>query len=355
MARSADVSGTQFPIRSVSRPKANRRGRTRRRAVGLAVLFLAVAGSEQVMACAACGCTLSKDWLGPQAGAASGWSAGVSYDYINQDQARTGTRNLSLQDADAILNPAGNTGNETEVQTATRTTTFQLDYNAEGWGVSIQLPFVDRYHTTYQAGLADQSNFNFNQYDALGDLRVLGKFAVSSDGRFGLVGGVKLPTGVTNEQFNGAPGGQIDPSLQPGTGSTDVIAGAYYGDGSGMLGWFAQGTLQHTVSAQYGYTPGNAVTVNAGLRYGGMGHMFTPLLQLNLVHREKDTGSLVNIQYDGTPLTGGNLAYVAPGVAVQLPEGFSAYAYLQLPIYQNVSGVQLVAKYIASAGVRKNF
>ncbi|MDE3010540.1 MAG: hypothetical protein KGI67_06585 [Pseudomonadota bacterium] len=323
--------------------------------LALATLPLALLHSAPASACAACGCTLSKDWLGPQAGSVSGWSLGLAYDYINQNESRTGTRKLSLAQADALLNPPANSGHETEVQTATRATTVQVDYNTDSWGVSVQLPIVDRWHTTWQAGLADPGSYNYNQFTALGDIKVLGSLTVTDDGRFGVVGGLKFASGSTTRAFDGPPGGRIDPALQPGSGSTDLIAGAWYGDMVGNWGWFGQGTLQHAVSAMHGYSPGDALLVNAGLRYGSMIERITPLLQLNYVHRDRDSGDLVNVNYDGSPLTGGNLLYLAPGVSARLGDGFSAYAYLQLPIYQNVAGVQLVARYIASLGVRKNF
>src|SRR5262249_30573208 len=117
-----------------------------------ALALLGLASSEPAQACATCGCTLSKDWLGPQLGSVSGWAVDVSYDFIDQNQMRAGRNNVDQAAAQTILNPPGNTGNEVELQTLTRTTTFSVDYNTADWGVSVQIPFVDRYHTTLQDG-----------------------------------------------------------------------------------------------------------------------------------------------------------------------------------------------------------
>ena len=321
--------------------------------VALALAAVALVGNEQAQACATCGCTLSKDWLGPQADSVSGWSMGVSYDFIDQNQMRSGQTNLNLAGAQAILNPPGNTGNEVETQTLTRTTTFSVDYNTADWGVSVQAPMVYRYHTTFQDGTP--AGYNYNQFNALGDIRVIGKYALSADSGSGVTFGVKLPTGSTTEPFNGPPGGVVDPSLQPGTGSTDILLGGFTSGQLDDLGWFAQGLWQHALASQAGYTPGDAFTANVGVRYAQMGQAVVPLFQINFVHRNVDRGILVNIEYDGTPLSGGNLIYLAPGVSARLGGGFSAYAYVQVPVYQDVKGVQLTPKEIVSLGIRKAF
>jgi hypothetical protein len=325
----------------------------RRTCIAAAFALLALVWGEQAHACATCGCTLSKDWLGPQLGSISGWAANVSYDLIDQNQMRAGRTDIGQAAAEAILNPPGHTGNEVELQTLTRTTTLSADYNTAGWGVSIQIPFVARYHTTLQDGT--QAGYNFNKYDKLGDARVLAKVNLSDVLGIGVIAGVKLPTGNTNEPFNGPAGGIVDPSLQPGTGSTDLLFGGYYSGGVDKLGWFAQGLWQHAVASAAGYTPGDAITVNAGLRYADMGQAVVPLFQVNYVHRNIDRGNLVNVEFDGSPLSGGDLVYVAPGVSARLWAGFSAYGYVQFPVYQDVKGVQLTPKEIYSVGIRKTF
>ncbi|HEY4038472.1 MAG TPA: hypothetical protein VGM15_06585 [Burkholderiaceae bacterium] len=324
--------------------------------LSFALAAAAYGGSAQ--ACATCGCTLSKDWLGPQAGSVSGWSVGASFDFLDQNQMREGRQNIDQARAEAILNPSGHTGNEVELQTLSRVTTFSVDYNTADWGVTVQVPFVNRYHTTLQDGT--QGGYNFNQFNALGDARVLAKVGLSAlglaaDASSGVIAGVKLPTSVTDEPFNGPAGGTVDPSLQPGTGSTDLLLGGFYSDGLEKLGWFAQGLWQHAVASQAGYRPGDALTLNVGLRYADMGQAIVPLFQVNYAHRNVDTGNLVNVEFDGSPLTGGDLLYLAPGVSAHLGAGFSAYGYVQFPVFQDVNGVQLTPKEIYSVGIRKTF
>jgi hypothetical protein len=350
---------TTSPLERGADPRAlSHPGRALRAWAAVTIVLLAAGHVEPASACATCGCTLSKDWLGPQLGSVSGWAVGMSYDYLNQNQMRAGQRNIDQSQAQAILNPAGHTGNEVELQTLSRITTFSLDYNTADWGVTLQVPFVDRYHTTLQDGT--QAGYNFNQFNALGDVRVLVKVGLSAlglapDATSGVIGGVKLPTSVTDEPFNGPAGGIVDPSLQPGTGSTDLLLGGFYSGAMDNLAWFGQGMWQHAVASQAGYRPGDTITVNAGLSYAHMGQAVVPLLQVNYVHRNIDVGDLVNVQYDGSPLTGGDLLYLAPGVSARLGAGFSAYAYVQFPVFQDVNGVQLTPKEIYSVGIHKTF
>jgi len=348
-----------------------------RRLLHLTALTLAVAGalsaSGSARACATCGCTLSRDWLGGQGFGSAGLSVGLSFDVTNQNQFHQGSGNISQGQAEQILNAGTNAnpgGNEVETQTLTRTTTLNLDYNTPEWGVSAQLPFVYRYHQTYQTGLGQTASdaavfltgnsggtesYNFSQVNSLGDVRLIGRYALSVEGGYGVTFGIKLPTGITTGAFSGPAGGTVDPSLQAGTGSTDVLLGGYYTSQIDAWGWFTQATWQHALASQAGYTPGDALNANLGLRYAGLLDNVTPLLQLNYVHRNTDSGFNASHEFDGTPQTGGNLMYLAPGVAATLGNGFRAYAYVQFPVYQSVNGVQLTARDIFSLGIRKSF
>jgi hypothetical protein len=326
-------------------------------------------------ACATCGCTLSKDWLGGQATGSPGWSMGLSYDLIDQNQFRQGTSSLTAAQANFILttgaNAAGYAAGATEVETMTltRTSTLNLDYNAPDWGVSLQLPFVDRYHLTYHGGLYDPASGQFNpnnsadlsHVNSMGDLRVVSRISLTEDGSFGLNLGLKLPTGQTNAVF--ARSGQpIDPSLQSGTGSTDLILGAFAAHQVEDFGFFAQGQWQHALSEQapsgnpdQSYRPGDAFSATLGARWNPLGQQVVPLLQLNVTRRNQDSGPGASTEADGAVQSGGTLVYLAPGVSAMVGKGFRAYAYVQIPVYQNVNNVQLVPREILSLGVRKSF
>jgi hypothetical protein len=80
------------------------------------------------------------------------------------------------------------------------------------------------------------------------------------------------------------------------------------------------------------------------------------MLQLNLIHREYDQGTSVpNDPLTGSPASGGNIAYLSPGLNVRLGGGTSVYGFVQMPIYQNVGSLQLVPDYIANVGIHQSF
>ncbi len=291
-------------------------------------------------ACAACGCMLSKDWQIQGMGSGPGYTMGLTYDYVDQNQMRSGSGKLpgfSLPNAQEI-----------EIRTRTSFATVVGDYQGSNWGVNLQLPYVERYHLTFPQGT---TALDSSKSSSLGDARILGRYTgFSSDASNGIFLGLKLPTGPTSVDFSS--GNPLDPSLQPGTGSTDILLGAFH---SGQfdelrLSWFAQGLLQHAVITRNDYRPGDSFDVNAGIKYGKFGQRITPMLQINFIRRVADSG------YNATPLiTGGELAYLSPGVSVRLGQGTSAFAFLQLPIYQYVQGIQLTPTKIISVGMMHAF
>ena len=107
--------------------------------------------------------------------------------------------------------------------------------------MGVQLPVVDRSHEHLHndAGGPTPEAWSFTE---IGDMRVVGRYrftpAHSHAGAFGLQFGVKLPTGKI--YVSNGDGEVAERSLQPGSGTTDVIFGAFY---SGPLGdratWFA--------------------------------------------------------------------------------------------------------------------
>ncbi len=294
----------------------------------------------QAWACAACGCMLSKDWQIQGMGSGPGLTMGLTYDSVDQNQMRSGSskvNSFSLPNAQEI-----------EMLTNTSFTTLVADYQGSNWGVNMQLPYIQRYHLTYPTGA---TSLDSSDSKSLGDGRILGRYTgFSKDGSNGIFLGMKLPTGPTDVNF--ASGSPLDASLQPGTGSTDLLFGGFQ-EGQidrFRLGWFVQGLLEHAVSTRNSYRPGDAFNVNAGIRYGKFGQSLTPMLQINFIKRIPDSG------YNATPLiTGGELAYLAPGISVRLGGGTSAFAFIQLPIYQYVQGIQLTPTKILSTGVMHAF
>jgi hypothetical protein len=299
-------------------------------------------------ACASCGCTLSSD-------AAMGYSAGaglrmsLQYDYIHQDQLRSGTRSVSSVPD----------GNELERETLNRYITAGVSYSPNSaWNVSLSVPYVARTHSTFgafDASAQELPELSSSRSSSLGDVRLVGSYqGLLPTHNLGVQLGVKLPTGHygTAVHFYGGPnaGAPLDASLQPGTGSTDIIVGAYYFQAiSQDFDFFANGQFQSAVKHHMDqpgndYRPGNATTVSFGLRYVSLPRLM-PQLQVNLLHKSRDQGALADIQS-----TAGNVAYISPGLSARVVSNLHVYGFVQVPVYSNLYGYQLFPRYTVSAG-----
>jgi len=329
--------------------------------IASALALAALAASSGAYACAACGNTLSKDWETQGISGNQGFVADLSYDYLNQNQQRYGTSAASP----ALINrqlTATPVGQEIEAYTKTQTLTASLIYNDDAWGVGVQLPYVQRTHGTYGATAPLGSTYMVSSDNSIGDIRVTGRYTgLSEDRSTGIIVGIKLPTGNTSAHFSDGVT-PLDAGLQIGTGSTDLILGGYTTGAIEHYGWFLQGTAQHAVATKKAlgnldYRPGDTYALNAGIRYAGFGAKVSPMLQLNIIKRQADTG-IFTVPLDpltGVPVSGGTLAYLAPGVSVRLGGGTSVYGFVQLPIYQNVNSLQITPKYTATLGMRQSF
>lgn len=354
-----------------------------RKIVAALALVIPTSGA---FACASCGCSLNTD-IGTQGmGMSEGWMFDLRYDTLNQNKLRFGTKNISPSAAANTTNTA--TGGPAEVEGYTKNNyiTASLDYNnGENWGVTAVLPYIMRSHMTYGANADDGSGGGYptgeNGYSSkaagIGDVKIIGRyFGFSEQKDWGLQFGVKLPTGNNSQRANANAGGlvAVDPGLQLGSGSTDLIVGIYkfgYVNNSDNWGYFAQAQYQaavitsnvpsslvglssgpsgaETVTTGGSYRPGNSLNVNLGINYQGFNN-WVPTLQLNVINKARDTGTAAD-----TWATGGTLAYLTPGILYRVTEKTQVYANVQLPVYQNVNGIQLVPAFIASIGMRVSF
>ena len=307
--------------------------------------FLAFLAAAPAFACGACGCTLNSDWSAQGYASGAGFRLDLRFDYFNQDQLRSG---LSRADLSGLTFPAGR---EIQRETLNRNTTLSLDWSPNAdWGLTLVAPAYDRTHDTIAEGDTVSSA---SRSAGLGDVRILGRYqGFAEDHSFGIQMGFKLPTGRTQDTFSLGPqaGQPVDRGLQPGTGSTDLLVGVYkFGDATMQWGYFAQASYQVALSHQSGFRPGNGINVNAGFRYTGWDKA-TPALQLNVRAEKPEAG----IEAD-TAASGATLAYLSPGLTVHLTNQFHVYAYVQVPVYQRVTGLQIEPKALYSFGMHYNF
>lgn len=295
---------------------------------------------------------------------ATGWRVNLEYSYIDQNQLRIGTR--SATPAEVVNNPSNPSlsGGEIEKGTINRYLTLGVDYRPSAdWNVNLLVPYVVRTHTTYGMQLQPYTpaetapdQVSGAHVDSLGDIKLLGNWqGLLPTHNLGLQFGVKLPTGQygTAVDFDNGPnaGAPLDASLQAGTGSTDVIVGAYYYQAvSQNFDIFTNAQIQSAVAHKQNqsgndFRPGNLQTFSVGLRYEAHPN-WIPQLQLNVIHRSPDQGALAD-----TADTVGTVAYISPGLTVQVSHKLHAYGVIQVPVYSNLDGYQLFPHYTATAGL----
>ncbi|MFZ6727523.1 TonB-dependent receptor [Undibacterium sp. MH2W] len=324
-------------------------------ATTIALLFPAFAH-----ACASCGCTLSSDWDGLSTAGEAGFKLDVRYDYLNQNQLRSGTSTISPAAASQIQTSTG--AQEVEKFTKNNYLTASLDYNSgRNWGVNVVVPYIRRDHSTLgTASDGSTAGSDGGQYDSstssIGDVKIVGRYSgFAEEHKWGILFGTKLPTGShtltgTSTDATNPGTASIDRGLQPGTGTTDLILGVFYADAVNEdWSYFAQSIVQTALTTSDDYKPGTGININGGLRYNGFNNV-KPMLQLNAKYVKHDTGANAD-----TNSTGGTLIYFSPGLVGNVTDRVSLYSFVQVPVYQNVRGVQLAPRYTASVGVKVSF
>jgi len=303
------------------------------------ILVIWTATTQVSQGCAACGCTLSSDWASQGYSVEPGLKLDVNYTYIDQSQLRNGTGKISASDVPL----------ESELEKYSRTSavTLGLDYiiNAD-WAVTLQVPYLVRDHATLGE---DHVSLDTSSTASIGDIKLVGRYqGFTSKHNLGVELGIKLPTGSYTDNFKS--GEALDRGLQPGTGTTDLIAGLYYFDNFATdWGYFARATVQTAFNSRNDYKPGTNENVSLGLRYTGFSWII-PQLQLNSRFANRDSGEEADAANSG-----GTLLYISPGVTVEVTKQLSAYVFVQVPLYQNVKGNQLSPTWTLSTGLRAAF
>lgn len=289
--------------------------------------------------CGATFCTVNTDWSAQGAWSGAGSRLDVRYEFVDQDKLMAGSDRVAVGQIRR---------HHDEVSTLNRNLLLGYSYNTEaGWGVNVQLPWIARnhqhIHNHHGAKIDDRWDI-----DALGDARVTFRVPLNAEQNVSLLAGVKLPTGRT--KVTDAKNALAERSLQPGTGSTDTLLGVTsHIQSSGPHGWFAQAVWQRAVRDHDDYRPGDQVGIDLGWRYA-LNHALSTSLQLNVQVRGRDKGS--NAEPEDS---GGRFVNASPGIVYALSPDTQVYAFVQLPIYAHVNGVQLTASRNFAVGLSRRF
>jgi hypothetical protein len=319
-------------------------GNPNRTSLFLLMLFVSAHASAN---CGSGFCSINTNSEIQEGPSATGLSLNVRYEYVDLDQPREGTNKVGAR---------GEPGEHDELETTNSNVVLSLDYMFDQhWGIGIQLPYLNRKHAHIhnpdEDGIANGEEPEREEwkFSGIGDARAVGRYRFNfGNTSLGLHAGLKFPTGSTDGKNDA--GEEAERTLQLGTGSTDLIAGLF---AKGAIGetpmrWFAQTQFQHAVATKNEFRPGDEITLDIGVRYLVTDNL-TANLQVNTRYKRRDGGA------NAEPAeSGGKFAYISPGISYAFAGGFQIYGYVQVPLYQNVNGVQLTqsTSYVAGVGYR---
>lgn len=314
-------------------------------AVGSTLVGVLLAPSA-FASCGSAFCTVNSNWTSQSAATESGSVLDLRYEYVYQNQPRTGTDNIAIGQIPH---------HHDEVSTVNRNLlmTYSHTFDAS-WGVSVTAPVVDRdhLHIHNHHGAQIPERWDFTE---LGDVRVVGRYQSPDIGdplqprAAGVTFGLKLPTGRTN--LANTAGSVAERTLQPGTGTTDAIIGAYYHHKlpQSEASWFTQVQYQHALNSHDGFKPGDQFGADLGYRHG-ISDRLGALVQLNFLVKRRDSGAQAEPEDSG-----GRYLSLSPGLSYAVSNNVQVYGFLQKPIYQDVNGVQLTANKAVVVGVSGRF
>jgi hypothetical protein len=279
---------------------------------------------------------------------------GLRYEYINQNQIYTGS-SRSFVGAIPL--------HHDEVQTINQRTVIEAAYGvSDRLLLTLHLPFIQREHSHIHHHQGEE-HWEYWNFRALGDMDVRAQYLVVFNGGIngssvGVIAGMKLPTGAT--RLKNADGDEAEVTIQPGTGSFDGTFGmaarstvATVPTLSGlhaMIPLSFNATYQVNGKGTDGYRFGNVFLAHVGIEYP-LVKAASALLQVNA--RVQD---FADVGTTGEPreTTGGTWIFLSPGFSVNFSESFAANAFIQIPAYQNVHGIQQTAPFNLQFGLTAN-
>ena len=312
-----------------------------------AALAATVAPLSAAASCGSAFCLVNTNWSVQGVWNEPGPRVDFRYEYVDQDQPMSGSKRVGVGEIPA---------DHDEVRTINRNVFATIDYGfSPEWGVSVVVPYVDRFHEHIH-NHEDEKLVEQWDFGRLGDIRVQGRWQTdlasadpASAAFAGITFGLKLPTG--KRDVANADGEVAERSLQPGTGTTDALIGGYFRQALPFAdySWFAQVSARLALNSRDGYKPGNQVGVDAGFRYDANARL-AAMLQLNYSYKARDKGSEAEPEDSG-----GQVISASPGVSYAIAPGYQVYAFVQLPLWQRVNGVQLTSSWSVAGGISAQF
>jgi hypothetical protein len=247
-----------------------------------------------------------------------------------------------------LLNNGHPVSNPMAMKMLMTTQQFEIKYGIrDDLQLCTTVPYVD--NTMYMTMMGMTSS---SQPSGIGDVTTLMKYRLNSplgiQPIFAIGGGVKWATGKSG--FRDQMGDLLPLMMQPGTGTTDALLGAWAS--MKLLPWaFHGGVMYEFGGADHdtGLRHGNAVMSNWTACYSVTSHVVL-LTELNYSYMTRDHLGGVS-QTD----TGGTTVSLTPGLQYQVTTSTDFEAAYQLPFVSDLHGSQLKPVSSLVLGVRRRF
>jgi hypothetical protein len=323
-------------------------------AIGVPLVALAAAAPPVARACDSTGClfvTRSAGGLLPR----KGWRLDLSYRATDDSVLMSGsetTGRVTRPKVDfehELVRP----GFHQDIGGTSRFLQVDVGYGLTGSTTLVaSAPVVT--HRSYEIGHPPALTEDYDTW-GIGDTLVGARhaFLASPDTSFSAGIGVEMPTG---DYRLVAPAalfdiGILDPMLQPGSGSWDVLLSAQGARRLTKGGLDLTGALSYQVNTTnpLEYSFGDDAIASLALA-GPVGSRVRASIQLKGAHRGRSA-------YRDEPVasTGGTVIYMIPGLVTTLPGRMSIYAYLPVPVYRYVNETQLAPRLSVVIGVARAF
>jgi len=281
----------------------------------------------------------------------------LSYRYIQQSRRLEGTRHV-----DEVLTPKIDFENQVieldhHREISTQNTLMQVDL---AYGLTPRLtlagslPIINqRDHEHWDdVGTIDEHFTRTDGTSGFGDVRLGARYALVVKTKNLLVGGlgIKVPTGAY--RLLDSEGAINEPTIQPGTGSTDYIASLHYAHQIAPMRteFFLAGAYRMNRRNDLEYQLGDEALLSAGYSQK-TGDRLTWSIQLNARRTGRDRYLSLDV-----PSTGATFVDLTPGLRlVDATGAMSLYGFVQVPVRQDVNEVQLAPGLAILVGISRAF
>ena len=280
----------------------------------------------------------------------------LSLRFIPQDRKLEGTDTVSEVLVPEIDFEDGEIKIDDHREERTQNTLAQLDVGyglSSRWTFFFSLPFLnERDHEHFiEVGTPDEEFVLDDGSSGFGDVQVGVRTAFLQRLQDLLVGSLALKAPTGEYKLFNSEGEINEPSIQPGTGSWDLIASAYYTHAwrPNRVGYFVAGSFRKNTENDLDYQFGDQTRGDFGV-YVRSGRRVLWTAQINARHVSRDEFLDVRV-----PSTGSTFINFTPGVRLESDSRGSLYFLVPIPVYQDVNEQQLAPKTGIMIGLSKSF